>query len=117
MPEPAVASPLTLEVKRTGEIVVVRCGGRLIAGTSGQLYAKVCPLIAGSKRVLLDLTGVTHMDSLGLGTIVRLYVSAKSAGSCLELINFGPRIRQLLGITNLLSVLTTMCEQGITLRF
>lgn len=116
MPGQAVAS-LLLEVQRTGEIVVVKCGGKLIAGTGGQLYAKVCPLIAGSKRVLLDLTGVTHMDSLGLGTIVRLYVSAKSAGSCLELINFGQRIRQLLGITNLLSVLTTMCEQGVTLRF
>jgi hypothetical protein len=48
---------------------------------------------------------------------VRLYVSAKSAGCCLELINLGARIRQLLGMTNLLSVLTDMCEQGITLRF
>lgn len=117
MPGQAVASPLTLNVKRTGEIVVVECGGRLISGTGGQLYATVCPLIAGSKRVLLDLTGVTHMDSLGLGTIVRLYVSAKSAGSCLELINFGPHIREMLGITNLLSILTTMCERGFTLRF
>jgi hypothetical protein len=35
----------------------------------------------------------------------------------LELINLGARIRQLLGMTNLLSVLTDMCEQGITLRF
>jgi hypothetical protein len=29
----------------------------------------------------------------------------------------GPRIRQLLGITNLLSVLTDMCEQGVNIRF
>ena len=48
---------------------------------------------------------------------VRLYVSAKSAGSKLQLINVGARIRQLLGITNLLSVLTDMCEQGVTIRF
>jgi hypothetical protein len=33
------------------------------------------------------------------------------------LINLGPRIKQLLGITNLLSVLTDMCEQGVTIRF
>jgi hypothetical protein len=33
------------------------------------------------------------------------------------LVNMAPRIRQLLGITNLLSVLTDMCEQGVTIRF
>jgi anti-sigma B factor antagonist len=57
------------------------------------------------------------MDSLGLGTLVRLYVSAKAGGSCVVLVNVGPRIRQLLGITNLLSVLTDMCEQGVNIRF
>ena len=55
------------------------------------------------------------MDSMGLGTLVRLYVSAKAGGSCVVLVNVGPRIRQLLGITNLLSVLTDMCEQGVTI--
>jgi anti-sigma B factor antagonist len=54
---------------------------------------------------------------MGLGTIVRLYVSAKTGGSRLMLVNMAPRIRQLLGITNLLSVLTDMCEQGVTIRF
>ena len=57
------------------------------------------------------------MDSMGIGSLVRLYVSAKSAGSSLQLINLAPRIRQLLGITNLLSVLCEMCEQGISVRF
>jgi len=54
---------------------------------------------------------------MGLGTLVRLYVSAKSSGCRLELIHLGKQIRELLGITNLLSVLTDMCEQGVTLRF
>jgi anti-sigma B factor antagonist len=68
------------------------------------------------KRIVLDLTDLTHMDSSGLGTVVRLYVSAKSAGCALELINRGPRIRQLLGVTNLLSVFTTICEHDIRKR-
>jgi anti-sigma B factor antagonist len=57
------------------------------------------------------------MDSMGIGTVARLYVSAKTAGSKFELINLAPRIRQLLGITNLLSVLCDMCEQGVSIRF
>lgn len=111
------AGVLTLDSERKGDVVLVHCHGKLVSGVSDRLYTKVKELIPGSKRVVLDLTDLTHMDSMGLGTLVRLYVSAKSAGSCLELINFGPRIRQLLGMTNLLSVLTDMCEQGITLRF
>jgi anti-sigma B factor antagonist len=66
---------------------------------------------------VLDLTDLSLMDSIGLGTLVRLYVSAKAGGSCVVLVNVGPRIRQLLGITNLLSVLTDMCEQGVNIRF
>lgn len=117
MPDSATASPLTLDVERSGDQATVRCHGKLVAGVCEVLYARVRQLIPDAKCVVLDLTQLTHMDSMGLGTIVRLYVSAKSAGSKLQLINVGPRIRQLLGITNLLSVLTDMCEQGVTIRF
>jgi len=117
MPEQAAASPLTLNVERQGDLAIVRCHGKLVAGVAEPLYVRVSKLIPESKRIVLDLTDLTHMDSMGLGTVVRLYVSAKSAGCCLELINLGKGIRRLLGVTNLLSVLTTMCEQGIAVRF
>jgi anti-anti-sigma factor len=113
----AVASPLKLDIKRSGEEITVLCHGRLVAEVTQGFSTRIRELIPGSKRIVLDLTDLTHMDSMGIGTVVRLYVSAKSAGSCLELINLGPRIRHLLGITNLLSVLTTMCEQGVSIRF
>lgn len=114
---PATATPLTLEVERKDDVVTIHCRGKLVAGVTGVLTERVKGEIPGSKRIILDLTGVTHMDSMGVGTLVRLYVSAKSAGSTLQLINLAPRIRQLLGITNLLSVLCEMCEQGISVRF
>ena len=114
MPEEAIASRLALDIDRSGEHVVVRCRGRLVAGVNDFLYAEVSQLIPGSKRVVLDLTELTQMDSMGLGAIVRLYVSAKSAGCELQLINLGPRIRQLLGMTHLLAVLTSIGETGIS---
>ncbi len=113
MPGEATASHLTLDVDRTGNAAVVRCSGRLVAGVNDLLYLEVSQLIPGYKRIVLDLTDLTHMDSTGLGTVVRLYVSAKSAGCVLELINLGKRIRQLLGVTNLLSVFTVIGEQNI----
>jgi anti-sigma B factor antagonist len=117
MPQAAAACPLSLDVERNGDVITVKCHGKLVLGVCDVLAGRVRELIPGSRRIVLDLTDLTQMDSLGLGTIVRLYVSAKSGGSCLVLVNIGPRIRQLLGVTNLLSVLTEMCEHGVTIRF
>jgi anti-sigma B factor antagonist len=77
----------------------------------------VCPLIPDSKRIVLDLTDLIQLDSMGLGTLVRLYVSSKSGGCELVLIHLGKRVRELLGITNLLSVFTIIGEHGNMVRF
>jgi anti-sigma B factor antagonist len=117
MPDTIPTSPLTLDVQRADDKALVLCHGRLVSGVSDILYSRVRQLIPETKCIVLDLSDVTHMDSMGLGTVVRLYASAKSAGCRLQLINMGARIRQLLGVTNLLSVLTDMCEQGVSIRF
>jgi len=52
------------------------------------------------------------MDS-SIGTLVRLYLHCKSAGCALELMNVGRPLRQLLGITHLLSVFQMIGENNI----
>jgi anti-anti-sigma factor len=44
------------------------------------------------------------MDSVGLGTVASLYVSAKTAGCELRVINIRPRIRELFSVSRLLSL-------------
>jgi anti-sigma B factor antagonist len=116
MSDEAAASLLTLDIDRADNATIVRCRGKLVAGVTDILYSKVSQLIPDTKRIVLDLTDLTHMDSMGLGTIVRLFVSAKSAGCDLKLINLGKRIRQLLGIANLLSVFATIEEHDIPIH-
>jgi anti-sigma B factor antagonist len=115
MPSEAAPSFLTLDISRTDNTAVVRCSGKLVSSVTEFFYAEVRPLISETKQVVLDLTDLTHMDSMGIGVIVRLYVTAKSAGCNLQLINLGKRIRELLGITNLLSVFAIVGEDGIKL--
>ena len=110
-----MSEPLTFEIERAGDHAIVRCRGKLVAGLNEMLYAKVRPMIPETKRIVLDLTDVTHMDSMGLGSVVRLYVSAKSVGCSLELVNFGEKIRKLLSTTHLLSVLAAIGPQGIAM--
>ncbi len=113
MSEQAAASLLILAVDRSDDCAEVRCSGRLVAGVNYLLYLEVSQLIPGCKRILLDLTDLTHMDSTGLGTLVRLYVSARSAGCSLQLFNIGKPIRQLLGVTHLLSVFEVIGNHNI----
>ena len=85
----------------------------MVAGVTDFLYTEVSRVIPESRRIVLDLTELSYMDSMGLGTIIRLYVSAKAAGCELELINIGARIRQLLGMANVLSVFTACGEHHL----
>jgi anti-sigma B factor antagonist len=107
---------LTLDIERTGNTFIVRCHGRLVADTEDVLYSKVKQLFPDSKRIVLDLTDLTRMDSMGIGTLVRLYVSARSAGCSLELMNIGKQVRMLLGTAHLLSAFTIVGEHGIKLN-
>lgn len=104
---------LELYVVLNGNVPTVKCSGRLVAGVNDRLYREVSALIPNSKRIVLDFTDVTHMDSSGLGTLVRLYVSAKSAGAVIELMNPGKSIRHLFGITHMMQVFQTVGENGI----
>lgn len=116
MASQAAASVITVEIQRKGDAALVKLRGRLIAGVNGLVYAKIRPLFPDAKRVVLDLGEVTQMDSMGLGALVRLYVSARNAGCSLELMHLGKRIRELLGITHLLDVFTIIGERGITFK-
>ena len=110
-------TPLTIDVERNGDTATVRCHGRLVAGVGDWFYPEMRNLLPECKCITLDLTDLAYMDSMGIGTVVRLYVTARSNACTLRLINIGPRVRELLGITHLLNILTDMCEQGISMRF
>jgi anti-sigma B factor antagonist len=114
MPDKSVG--LTLDIEHTGSTVIVRCHGRLTSDVDDVLYARVKQLLPDSKRIVLDLSDLTRMDSMGLGTLVRLYVSARSAGCSLELMNLGKQIRLLLGTAHLLSAFSIVGEHGIKLN-
>ena len=117
MPNATAKNSLAFSVEHKGDAALVHCRGRLVAGLCGEFYDKIRALIPDNKRIVLDLTDLAFVDSMGLGTLVRLQVSAKSGGSCIELINLGKQIRELLGITHLLSLFGDMCEKGVTVKF
>jgi anti-anti-sigma factor len=83
----------------------IHCHGKLVNQTAGQLKELVKPLIPQGGRILLDFADLEYLDSSGLGALVGLKVSALHQGLVkLELENLSPRIKDLLKMTNLLTL-------------
>jgi anti-sigma B factor antagonist len=59
---------------------------------------------AGDKNVLLNLAGVTHIDSSGLGELVAGYTTIERSGGEMKLENLSERVVDLMTITKLLTV-------------
>jgi len=115
MPDPAIASTfgLSLDISALDGATVVRCRGTLTVESSDFLKREVKSRIPDKGRMVLDLSEVTRLDSSGLGAIVGLYLSARGRKCGFELINLNKQIRDLLAISNLLSIFETVGRDGI----
>jgi anti-anti-sigma factor len=88
----------------TDEAMVVECEGRLTSDNAPLLRMEVAGLLALHRRIVLDLKEVPQIDSAGLGAVVGLYVTARTRGCRIELVNANEAIRKLFSITNVLSL-------------
>jgi anti-anti-sigma factor len=113
MPEAATPPPFTLEIEDHGTTAVVRCHGKLVYGVTDLLYVPISQLVPTHQRIVLDLSDLSHMDSMGLGSLVRIYATAKARGCTIELHNLGKKVRELLIMTNLLPAFTITGERNI----
>ncbi len=113
MSDKTAADRFKVEISRSADTALVQCHGELVSGVTDILYREVRPLIPESKQIVLDLKHLSYLDSAGLGMIMRLYISAKASRCDLELANIGARVRQILGLANLMSVLTVIGENNI----
>lgn len=114
MPEEA-AKVLTFEIERDGDTAVVKCHGRFVAGTTEELYQDVKLLLPHLRVVTVDLADLTYVDSMGLGALVRLYSAARQVGCEFQLLHLGKQLRNLLKMTNLLSVFGQAEDHGINI--
>ncbi|HEV3220727.1 MAG TPA: STAS domain-containing protein [Candidatus Acidoferrales bacterium] len=95
---------LTIRTEKQHDALTLYCSGALIAESAPLLKSHVKEMFPHEKHITLDLAGLSRMDSAGLGALVSLYVSAHKAGVEIQFVNMSAPIRELLGLTHLLSV-------------
>jgi anti-sigma B factor antagonist len=97
---------LSLETRNRGDVMIVHCQGRIVYRDEAMALSRVVgEVLEESNKVVLDLSGVSSLDSAGIGELVLLYTQAQSKNAELKCAGARPFVRNLLDLTNLDSVL------------
>jgi anti-sigma B factor antagonist len=104
-----------VEQRISGDVAVVTLTGDITLNKGGNvlLKDKVSSLLQqGHKNIVVDLGGVSYVDSAGLGELVQAYVTTKNREGNLKLLNVTKRLRELLVVTKLLTVFETFDSEA-----
>ena len=109
---------LKLTNREVDGVSVVALEGRIVLGEeSNALREKVKSLLAGGgKKIVLNMSNVTYIDSAGLGTLVASHHSAKTQGASLRLSNLGAKFQEVLQVTKLLTVFEVYDSEAAAIR-
>ena len=97
---------MTIQERAVGAVQILDLNGKLVLGDGDVLLKdKVHSLVfQGRKQILLNLGGVSYMDSSGLGALIAASVTASSNGGKIKLLNLTKRLQDLLSIAKLTTV-------------
>ena len=97
---------LYIHERRERDVAVLDLKGRIrINGGTLALHRSIrCLVEEGKTKILLNLAGVTHIDSTGLGELISSYVTVSNKGGQIKLIHLTERLKDIMTITKLLTV-------------
>jgi anti-sigma B factor antagonist len=98
---------ITIGIHYLGTVASLDMRGKFIKGQGGfQLQMLVDKVLqAGTTKILLNLTEVPIIDSMGIGEIVRAFKRVQEAGGTLKVVGVTDRVYGALKITQLLDLI------------
>ena len=109
---------LNIRERQAGDVTILDMDGKITIGDGNvALRSAIRRLIEeGKKKILLNLGGVSYVDSSGIGELVSSYTTIQREGGQLKLLNLTQKIHDLLGITKLLTVFDTYTDESQALN-
>ena len=104
---------LSLQSRRVGDIIVVKCRGRIVEGTeSAVLQEQVGRLLPDDPFIVLDLGEVDFLDSSGLGRLVRFLSRSRASHGDLKFCAVPAKISEVLRITRLAMIFDSHASEA-----
>jgi anti-sigma B factor antagonist len=97
---------LYIKERQVGDVTILDLKGRVrVGGATVALHRSFRSLVQEEKLlILLNLAGVTHIDSSGLGELISSHISVFNKGGEIKLVQLTETLRELMTLTKLLTV-------------
>jgi anti-sigma B factor antagonist len=107
-----------LTSRQVGDVTVVDAAGRITLGEGARVFRDtIRDLTAkGNKKLLINLSEVSYIDSSGIGEMVSAFTSVTNAGGQLKLLGLSKRVKDLLQITKLYTVFEAFDDETEAVR-
>jgi anti-sigma B factor antagonist len=111
-------SKLTIDERQTGDVTILVLTGQMLLDDGDLAFGKrIRDLVErGLTKVVLDLRGVTYIDSSGVGMLAAKLKTLKEKGGDMKLVNLSRRSESLLGMLKLLFVFETFQDEAAAVR-
>lgn len=97
---------LSVETRNQGDVIIVHCQGRIVYRDEAAALSRVVgEVLHQGSKLILELSGVSSMDSAGIGELALLQTWAQDRNAVLKCAGANTVVRTLLDLTNLDSVL------------
>lgn len=97
---------LNITERRSGKVIVVDLEGNIRLGEGSAQFRELIRQLAlnGERKILLNMAGITYIDSSGLGEMVAGFTSLQKIDGEMKLLHLTKRVNELMMITKLLTV-------------
>jgi anti-anti-sigma factor len=96
---------LEINPRTIDKILILDCTGRMVSGEGlGSVKEVVKQLVSTTSAVVVNLDGVSYIDSEGLSLLLGIHMSLRNRGGEMRLAGANPVIKDLLQLANLLDV-------------
>jgi anti-sigma B factor antagonist len=95
-----------IDKRQVGDVAILDMSGKMRIGESGIVFCDAIHSLVeeGQRQILLNLEGVTHVDSTGLGELIASHNTLDKKGGRVKLLHLTRRVRELMILTKLLTV-------------
>ena len=107
-----------LTSRQVGDVTIVDAAGRITLGEGASTFReKIRELVSqGHKKILLNLSEVSYIDSSGIGEMVSGFTTVTNNGGQLKLVGLSKRVKDLLQITKLYTVFEAFDDEAEAIR-
>ena len=102
-----------VEIRQDGDVVIVDLKGKLTAGLGDQIFRETMDelLAEDRKKILLNLSEVSFLDSAGVGELVAGLRTAHRFGAQVKLLSLSDRVKNTLYMARLLPIFEMYADE------